>query len=375
MCAAESIPSATAAPLVWALIGPKHGDNAQVRTLALALARVLGARVEERHLSYRGAELLVHLWPRPTLAGVLPRARSELTAPWPDLVIGAGRRSEPVARWIRRQSGARTRLVHLGRPWTTPAAFDLVVTNSQYRVPDAVNVLELPLPLTEPSAARVAPVGAGAAIAPDAGARWPFAELPRPWTGVLLGGDSGFLLFDAGRALELARRLGDSRSATGGSLLVTGSPRTPAAYLDALQGALEAPCFLHRWTPDAPNPYRTILASADVLIVTSDSVSMVVEALATGKPTYIHDLRPRGKGWWRHPREFRWRALSHRLVQAFAPARFRRDIRRIHERLVATGAARWLEGPARPFVPVPIDPDRDLAAVVERVREILERNG
>jgi hypothetical protein len=366
MCPAESTAIADSGPRIWALIGPKHGDNAQVRTLAAALARATGARVEERRLRYRSAELLVHLWPAPTLAGVPRWDRAGLRAPWPDLVIGAGRRSEPVAQWIRRASGGRTRLVHLGRPWAPPSSFDLVVTSSQYGVRAAANVLECRLPLTEPPAPD-APAAA-TTLVPEL----PAAGLPRPWTGVLLGGDSGYLLFDADRAADLAQRLANSREATGGSLLVTGSPRTPAAFLDGLAAGLQGPLLLHRWAPDAPNPYRAILAGADVLIVTSDSVSMVVEALASGKPVYIHDVRPRGRGWWRHAGEYRWRALSHRFVQAYAPARFRRDIRRIHESLIAAGAARWLDGPARPYVPTAIDPAADLAAAVARARGLLD---
>jgi uncharacterized protein len=363
MCLADSMHSTPERPLIWALIGPKHGDNAQVRTLARALARAAGARVEEHAFRYHAAELLVHLWPWPTLAGIAPGARPRLAAPWPDVVIGAGRRSEPVARWIRRASAGRARLVHLGRPWSAPGHFDLVVTSSQYGVPPAPNVLALALPLTEP---------AGAAPAEAAtGGRLPLEDLPRPWTAVLLGGDSGYLLFDRQRALELAERLNASRRATGGSLLLTGSPRTPAAFLDALESALEGPCFLHRWSAAGPNPYRAVIAAADTLVVTSDSISMVVEALATAKPVYLFDVRPRDRGWWRQPAEYRWRALSHRFVQAFAPARFRRDIRRIHENLVDRGAVRWFDGPAAPFAPVRVDSATDLERVVERAGRLL----
>jgi hypothetical protein len=90
---------------------------------------------------------------------------------------------------------------------------------------------------------------------------------------------------------------------------------------------------------------------------------------------YLHDVRPRGHDWWRHRAEYRWRAISHRLVQALAPRRFRRDIRRIHARLVADGAARWFDGPARPFTPVPVDPAGDLAAATARAQALLEGVG
>ena len=96
---------ATAAPTVWCLLGRKAGDNTQVRALAAAL----GWPAEEKQIFARPTELLVHFQSGPTLAGIDVDASSPLTAPWPDVVISAGRRNEPVARWIRSQSGGRTR--------------------------------------------------------------------------------------------------------------------------------------------------------------------------------------------------------------------------------------------------------------------------
>ena len=45
-------------------------------------------------------------------------------------------------------------------------------------------------------------------------------------------------------------------------------------------------------TNDQPNPYPGILATADAVIVTSDSINMVSEAASTGKPVLIAYWRP-----------------------------------------------------------------------------------
>ena len=50
---------------------------------------------------------------RETLLTLMRKQSDALSPPWPDLVIAASRRSVPIARWIRKQSGDRTRLVHL----------------------------------------------------------------------------------------------------------------------------------------------------------------------------------------------------------------------------------------------------------------------
>ena len=182
---------APAAP-VWLLLGEKAGDNNQV----LALVEALGWPYDIKRLSYRSWELLTNRLLGVTLAGTDQAHSSPLEPPWPDLVITAGRRNEPVARWIRRQSGGRTRLVHVGRPWASLDCFDLIVVTPQYFLPEQDNVLHIDLPLHRVTRDALDAVGR------EWGAR--FESLPRPWWSVLLGGDSGPFVFTPDKARHLA---------------------------------------------------------------------------------------------------------------------------------------------------------------------------
>jgi mitochondrial fission protein ELM1 len=226
--------------------------------------------------------------------------------------------------------------VLIGRPWSRLAAFDLVVSTPQYRVAGR-NVQHNFLPLVAPLAARLA----------SARTDWQatFADLPTPRIGVLLGGDSGWYRFRGADGAALGARLDALCRELGGSLLVTSSRRTPAAFLRELRGKLTVPHFVHEYRPDAlRNPYLGILAHANALVVTAESMSMVAEALATGVPTFLAPVRQPGRRWWRHLEQYRWRAISHRFVQAFAPQRFRRDVTRVHAALEAAGRVGTLEG-------------------------------
>ena len=52
---------------------------------------------------------------------------------------------------------------------------------------------------------------------------------------------------------------------------------------EAFAGALDCPHYLFRWSPDSiQNPYQGILATADLLIVTSDTVSVTGDARIDG---------------------------------------------------------------------------------------------
>ena len=323
-------------PNIWCLLGRKAGDNTQVRSLAEAV----GGSFTEKHIVARSWELLPHLALRVTLAGIDRAASSELAPPWPDLVITAGRRNEPVARWIRKQSGGRTRLVAIGRPWAPLEAWDLIITTPQYFLPEAANILHNSLPLHRMSADALN----------LAGDRWRRAlgHMPRPWIAVLVGGDSGKFVFTPAKG----RRLGSWSNAlaerTGGSLLVSGSPRTPSAVLDALMDELSVPQFGFRWGDSGDNPYTGFLALADAFVVTGESMSMLGEASATGKPLYIFDMGDGNASWWKLPHNYGYKPISHRLGMAIGPARMRRDVGRIQDALVGTGQARWL-GPDTAF--------------------------
>ena len=66
------------------------------------------------------------------------------------------------------------------------------------------------------------------------------------------------------------------------------------------------------WDGRGANPYLGILALAERLVVTGDSVSMISEALATGHPVEVLDLRIRAF------RPFLNRLLERGLIRHFA---------------------------------------------------------
>ena len=129
----------------------------------------------------------------------------------------------------------------------------------------------------------------------------------------------------------------------GGSLLLTDSPRTPRSVGDALAKQLSVPHRYHRWGDNADNPYLGFLGLADAFVVTGESMSMLAEAAAMGKPLYIFDVGDGDTPWWSLPHSYRYKPLSHRLAMRCGPERMRRDVGRIQGALVGAGRAAWLE--------------------------------
>jgi uncharacterized protein len=332
----SSVGAPAETPRVWSLLGEKLGDNAMVRVVTDAL----GWPVEERKIAMRARWVRGKPFVRASLHHVDRERSDPLEPPWPDLVITVGRRLSMVALWIRAQSAGRTRIALLNVPRRRARDFDLIVASAQYRDPRRSNVLRLGLPLVRVDRAAV-----------DAAAdawRARLADLPRPITALLVGGPTKPVLFDAAVARDLAAATARVVAQSGGSLFVSTSRRTPAAVADALVAALPDSAQFYRWAPDArANPYLALLGLADGFIVTSDSVTMMVEVARLGRPLAVYELPPASGTFWR--------------------ARSARDLQAVPRLLLAEGFATPLGAPLRQ--PAARPPD-DLECVIARIRAL-----
>lgn len=344
---------------IWAVLSYRAGENSQI----LGLAEALGEPFETKQFRYRPWGAFGNLTRRVGLFGINQSKSSPLEPPWPRLIISAGLRNEPVCRWISRQSGGRTKLVFLGRTWTARSEFDLVISTPQYRLPDEPGVLQNLGTLHGVSKQRLAAEAA----------RW--AERLNPENShciaILLGGRSGPFTFGRHAAGRLAQ-LADARALSkGAKLLVTSSARTDSDAVDLLQACLRSPAEFHHFGA-GENPYFGMLALADEIIVTGDSIAMLSEAVATEKPVWIFDLGAGRHGMHKSAPPGRTdrtvKTELYRLLMRVGPKRLSRDLRLVHERFVGADLAAWLEEGASPASG---GHAKDMERAVSRVRELL----
>ncbi|MEP6388690.1 MAG: mitochondrial fission ELM1 family protein [Halioglobus sp.] len=344
-------------PVVWLIDAYRSGERGQVR----ALVEALGWSCEIKALNYRTFVTLPHVLGQTTLRGITTNSAKMLHAPWPDLVVSCGVRNEPVCRWIREQSGGHTRYVHVGRPWAPLSSFDLVITTPQYRVPDKPNVVSNMLTLHGLSPERLA----------QARDQWAsaFANLPRPLIAVVAGGDSGPFTFGPKAAHRLATQASSIAREAGGALLVTTSARTNPGAADALEAGIDVPGYFYRWGPDASdNPYVGMLAWADSLIVTGDSIAMLSEACATGKPVQMFDL-----GGMRTSQkvdtDFRLGASLYAFILRWLWQPLSRDISLAHKQMRDSGRVHWLD--EEPPIATATEKSPDMQRAVAAIKSLL----
>src|SRR5262245_3098991 len=269
-----------AEPRLWALSEGAAGMASQVRGLAAAT----GLGWEERVADAPGWRRVPKaLWP--TRLAWLGGGAAGLVPPWPARVISWRSAAARIALAIRRASGGATRLVHIQDPRVARDRFDLLVVPRHDRVPPAPNVIETRAavhPLTPAKLAAAAELW-----------RARLAGLKRPLAAVLVGGSNGRHRLTPAIAAQLADQL--AALADGGAgIALTTSRRTDPACAALLAGKL-APRGAFVWTGEGENPYLGMLALADAILATEDSVSMVSEAAATGKPVHWIELEGRSR--------------------------------------------------------------------------------
>jgi hypothetical protein len=311
---------------LWTLTDGHAGNLRQ----AQALARALGFNRSAKH--WKLAPHAPWRWwaPRrgPAAEQAFGTAFARALETPPEVAIGCGRQAALATRLLRRQ-GART--VQILDPRIDPRHWDLVIAPEHDGLQGG-NVVQVRGSLNPVDDAWLAEARQRFAV---------FADLPRPRTAVLLGGDSAHARFDRGAFEVLAARLEVALARDGGSLLVTTSRRTSEKVIAPLRHRfIETPGLVWCGEADGENPYAGLLAWADRIVCSPDSVNMISEACATHVPVHVFD-----------------------------PARVRGRPRRFLDALLRSGRVRAMDGALADFDAEPLRETARIAAIVrERLR-------
>jgi mitochondrial fission protein ELM1 len=256
----------------WILSEPYAGLQAQA--LGLAEAAGLAPGVVELRPRRPWSAIGAAFWP-------LPLAAVGMATPPEGLLFTAGGTAAAVGAALRQRGST---VVQVQNPRMPIEKFDLVVANAHDEL-TGPNVIVTRTALHRATPARLA----------EARALWQprLAHLKRPLVAVLVGGSNGRFRLEAAEGTALAGQLAAMMRRDGVGLAVTPSRRTAPAVRAALAQALTPAAFV--WDMAGENPYFGLLACADAVVVTADSVSMVSEAVATGAPVLLAELPGRSR--------------------------------------------------------------------------------
>jgi mitochondrial fission protein ELM1 len=262
----------------WVLTDHRVGNSNQARSLA----KILGLDYEEKFLTYSKLGGMSNFFPLPLSLRLSRVSLASLKAPYPEVIISAGRRTGKIAALLK-QKDPKIRVIQIMRPELAYDRFDVVLLPSHdrsetYKEPNIIYTLGGISYFTPEELNQVAE-------------EWrETIALPKDKKAlvVLIGNiDEAAAIRFLGYAAETAR-LNDA------ALLVSTSRRTSAETreavsltLDDLKGIWHHHYDYHN-DAGARNPYKAMLGLAYCAVVTSDSVSMCSDIIAANKPLYIY---------------------------------------------------------------------------------------
>lgn len=270
------------------MLDDRRGSVGQAKGIAAVLEGKIN--IIEKPLVYTPKSWIPNWIKGRSLIGIDLEKSASLDAPYPDIILSTSRRTVSIARYLRKKSGNKSKIVQLMYPSGGVGIKDmeLVIVPSHERTkkqnfPQALVVTGAPHQIFADKLEQIRQ-------------QWNpvFENLPKPWTAVIIGGAIQGKPWPLDNVEQLADCLYQLHKTLGGSLLITTSRRTGKEAEDILMNKLkDVPMYTYMWGEVKDNPIMGFYACADKIVVTADSISMSSEACGTGKPVLLFT----GKNW------------------------------------------------------------------------------
>ena len=260
-------------PSVWLLLDDRTGNVNQL----LGVAEALKWPFTSVYLEYDSFVKLPNCLRKYCFLGVKNK-KDVLKAPYPDVVLVAGRRAFPFALELKKRSCGRTKIVQIMDPGIYGRSkADLVVIPKH----DALKKVPKNALLVDMAPHRV--TQEKLKIEQQ---KWKknFEKFSSPKVALIVGGSTKDKVFTQSMAKKMLTRTLNLQPK---SLLVTTSRRTPQEVVQYLKKSIRIPNYFYQFGDDTENPYFGFLSCADMIVVTGDSISMCSECVATGKKVFV----------------------------------------------------------------------------------------
>ena len=263
---------------IWLLLDDRAGNCSQV----LGIGKALKIKYTSKNFTYNKLSKLPNFFLQKSIKHININDRKQFKAPWPNLIIGCGRKSAPIGRWIKKESNNYSKYIQIMWPAYPYKDLDLIFTPSHDNIKNKKNVINI----------ETSPNIIDKELLSEAKVKWKteFNLLKKPRIALIIGGDTKIHKLTSYHIkelfIEIKKIMNDK-----GSLLITTSRRTSKEAYEEIKkeiGKLKIQNTFWYQKNKAPNPYYGYLSYADATIVTGDSVSICSEVCATGKPLLIY---------------------------------------------------------------------------------------
>lgn len=258
--------------ITWVLDDGRSGNTNQ----AIALAQALKHPYEVKKVTYNFLRYLPSLFLAKYPIHLSKTTKEDLTKlPAPKYILSAGRKTSIIALYLK-NIYKKAKLIQIMRPACSSSQFAAIIVPTHDKYPKSSNVIEVTGSLnnvtTKIKEAKIEFLN----YHPDFGR----------FIGVLIGGNTKNFVMTKADAEILVINLRGLTTIYQLPLFVSFSRRTPEVVKNIIKYQLRSNT-IYDPSSGGHNPYLGLIAAAECLVVTSDSISMLSEVAASGKGLYI----------------------------------------------------------------------------------------
>lgn len=306
----------TTLPTCWTLTPGPAAFRKQTAGIAAALGLPF---IEKKVIGKKPWRWLPKQWTFGTLRQ-LEAGCDRLQPPWPDIIISSSQYAIPYALAIRKANQGYTTLIHIQKPPIAFTQFDAVIAplHDHAQGDNVIHTLGATHDVNEQTLATARN---------EFLAR--FKPFRAPYFSIFIGGSSKNYTLTHEYMAQLANTILEIAKHYPGTLLISGSRRTGAENMTYLERRCKEVRNIYLYNNVGKNPYMGMLALADKIMITDDSVSMISEACFTGKPVYL--LRLPGQQQRRKITEFINEAIKRNHIRYYEGTLETWDVQRLAE--------------------------------------------
>ena len=259
----------------WCVTDGSAGMNSQVRGLAEALK--VNYELKTIDLRFPWNILPVGIFP---ICSIIFQNLSRINlSNTPNILITCGRQSVYFSLYLKRRFGSKIFNIHIQNPRVNPNEFDLVIAPTHDNLKNP-NVISTDLAINHINSEIIE---SNIELFKN-----DFSNIDLPICCILVGGKSRNYIFDRKALEDLTAKLKNLQSNNKIKLIILSSRRTDQFIIDHLDNEFGDSHI--SWNEDN-NPYIALLGLSKFIICTSDSVSMISEAIYSKKSVFIYRLK------------------------------------------------------------------------------------
>jgi len=259
----------------WCVTDGSAGMNSQVR----GLAEALNVNYELKTINLRFPWNILPVGIVPIYPIIFKNLSRIKLSSMPNILITCGRQSVYFSLYLKQKLGNKIFNIHIQNPRVNPNKFDLVIAPGHDNLENS-NVISTDLAINHINS-KIIETNVKLF-------KQNFSNIDLPICCILIGGKSRNYIFDIKALEDFIAKLKNLQSKNKIKLIILSSRRSDQFIIDHLDKEF-GDSHIH-WNQDN-NPYIALLGLSKFIICTSDSVSMISEAIYSKKSVFIYRLK------------------------------------------------------------------------------------